>query len=204
MILALERIVDTFPDLADVVATGESGGGFGAAANYDTIASFFPQNDVVLIDDSGPLFRDQYLAPCLQQQWREVWNIDASIPQDCTACFGADGGGLSNYLTYVQQKYPNAPKGLISSHADQVISGFFGFGANNCSPLFPSFPQFEEALYDLRDNVLTGPDFGTYFKTGNSHTYLSGSDFYNLTVDGVVLADWVADMIAGDPSHVAP
>ncbi|WP_052556529.1 pectin acetylesterase-family hydrolase [Enhygromyxa salina] len=204
VLLALERIVDTFPDTADVVATGESGGGFGAASNYATIADAFPNNDVVLIDDSGPIFRDEYLAPCLQQQFRDVWNVDASLPQDCPACFGQDGGGLYNYLTYVQEKYPNAPKGLISSHADSTISSFFGFGANNCTALFPSFPDFQEALYDLRDNVLVGPDFGTFFKTGNSHTYLSKSDYYTLTVDGVLLVDWVADLMAGDAAHVAP
>jgi hypothetical protein len=204
VLLALQRVVDTFPDAADVVATGESGGGFGAAANYDTIAQFFPNNDVTLIDDSGPIFRDEYLAPCLQQQWRDVWGVDVSIPQDCTTCFNPDGGGLSNYLSFIQGKYPNASKGLISSHEDMVISSFFGFGANDCSALFPSFPNFEEALYDLRDNVLTGPDIGTYFKTGNTHTYLSKQDYYTLEVDGVLLVDWVADVMAGTPSHVAP
>jgi hypothetical protein len=204
VLIALERIKATFPNPADVVATGESGGGFGAAANYDTIASFFPNNDVTLIDDSGPLFRDQYLAPCLQQQWRDVWNVDASLPQDCTACFGQDGGGLYNYLHYVQDKYPNATKGIISSHADSTISSFFGYGDNNCNALFPNFSNFQEALYDMRDNILTGPASGTFFKTGNSHTYISGSTFYSLEVDGVLLVDWVADMMAGDAAHVAP
>ncbi len=203
-LIALERIADTFPNPADVVATGESGGGFGAAANYDTIASFFPNNDVILIDDSGPIFRDQYLAPCLQQQWRDVWNVDVSLPQGCSACFGADGGGLANYLTYVQDKYPDAPKGLISSHADSTISTFFGFGSNNCNALFPSFPNFEEALYDLRDNILTAPSSGTFYKTGNSHTYISKPDYYTLEVSGVLLVDWVADLMAGDAAHVAP
>jgi hypothetical protein len=204
VLLAFQRIVDTFPDTADVVALGESGGGFGAAANYDTIAQFFPNNDVTLVDDSGPIFRDEYLAPCLQQQWRDVWGVDISLPQDCTECFGADGGGLVNYLTYVQGKYPNASKGLISSHEDQTISSFFGFGSGDCTALFPNFPNFQEALYDLRDNVLVGPDFGTYFKTGNTHTYLSGSDYYTLEVENMLLVDWVADVMAGTPSHIAP
>ncbi|PRP97325.1 Pectinacetylesterase [Enhygromyxa salina] len=204
MLIALERIADTFPNAADVVATGESGGGFGAAANYATIADAFPNNDVVLIDDSGPIFRDEYLAPCLQQQFRDVWNVDPSLPQDCAECFGADGGGLYNYLTYVQENYPNAPKGLISSHDDSTISSFFGFGANECTAILPSFNNFQEALYDLRDNVLIGPEFATYFKTGSSHTYLSKSDYYTLSVNGVLLVDWVADVIAGDTAHVAP
>jgi hypothetical protein len=204
VLIALERIVDTFPDVVDVVATGESAGGFGAAANYDAIAQAFPDLDVVVIDDSGPIFRDQYLAPCLQQQFRDIWNVDAAIPQDCSACFGADGGGLYHYLTYISLKYPNAPKGLISSHADSTISTFFGYGSNNCNAVFPSFPNFQAALYDLRDNVLTGPDFGTFFKTGTTHTYLSKNDYYTLEVSGVLLVDWVADLMAGDVAHVAP
>ena len=204
VLLAMERIVDTFPDLADVFLTGQSGGGFGAAANYDTIAGYFPNNDVNLVDDSGPIFRDEYLAPCLQQQWRDVWGIDGALPQDCAGCFNEDGGGLSNFLSFVQDKYPNATAGLISSHADGTISQFFGFGADNCTALFPSFPNFQDALYDLRDNVLTGDNFGTYYLEGNSHTYLSGNDYYELEVSGVILSDWVADIIAGDAQHVSP
>ena len=202
--LALDRIVDTFPDLADVFLTGESGGGFGAASNYDFIASHFPNNDVNLVDDSGPIFRDQYLAPCLQQQWRDVWNLSASLPEDCEGCFNADGGGLANYWTHISTKYPSATKGLISSHQDSVISLFFGFGTNDCGALFPTFPEFEPALYDLRDNVLTSPDYGTFYMAGDTHTYLSKQDYYTLEVGGVVLSDWVADIIAGEPSHVAP
>lgn len=204
-VTALDRIVDTFPDTTQVVTTGQSGGGFGAASTYDLVASYFPNNDVVLIDDSGPIFRDQYLAPCLQQTFRDVWGVDDSLPADCTACFGADGGGLWNYLTFIHDKYPNAPKGLISSEADGTISTFFGYGQNDCNALFPSFPNFDEALYDLRDNVLTGPEWGTYYKTGNSHTYLADDgSFYGLEVSGTLLVDWVTDLINGDSYHVSP
>ena len=202
--IALERIADTFPDLADVFLTGESGGGFGAVSNYAFIAPYFPNNDINLVDDSGPIFRDPYLAPCLQQEWRDIWNLDGTLPQDCADCFNEDGGGLSNYWNHIQTTYPNGTKGLISSHEDSVISLFFGFGTDDCGVLFPSFPNFEDALYDLRDNVLTTPDFGSYYKTGDTHTYLSGNSYYSLEVDGVLLSDWVSDIIAGTPSHVAP
>ena len=204
MLIALERIVDTFPDPANVVATGVSGGGFGAAANYHTISTFFPNNDVVLIDDSGPIFRDEYLEPCLQQQWRDIWGIDDSLPDDCPDCFGPEGGGLHFFYDYIEANYPNAPKGLISSHADNIISVFFGYGANNCNAFFPSFPQFQEALYDLRDSKMQGPSYGTFYKTGNTHTYLAGDEFYNLEVSNTLLVDWVTDMIAGDTAHIAP
>ncbi|NVB42361.1 hypothetical protein G6O69_31350 [Pseudenhygromyxa sp. WMMC2535] len=204
VITSLERVVDTFPELDDVVVLGMSGGGFGAASNYHTFASFFPDNDVALIDDSGPIFRDEYLAPCLQQTFRDVWGVDDSLPQDCADCFGADGGGLWNYLPFVAERYPNAPKGMISSESDGTISTFFGFGANDCSAVVPSFPEFTEALYDLRDNVLVEPSWGTYFLEGSDHTYLGGSDFYGIEVDGVLLVDWVEDLVDGAPSHVSP
>jgi hypothetical protein len=205
VILALERIVDTWPDATVVTALGESGGGFGAASNYDTIASYFPGIDVTLVDDSGPIFRDEYLAPCLQQTFRDVWGIDASLPEDCTGCFGADGGGLWTYLPFIQEKYPNAIKSLISSEADGTISTFYGFGSNDCMALFPSFPQFEEALYDLRDNALNGDSWASFIKTGNSHTYLSGDEtLYGTQSGGVALDQWLTDVLAGNPYHVEP
>jgi len=204
VLLALERIVDTFPDPAHVIVTGTSGGGFGAAANYHAIATAFADNEVALIDDSGPIFRDAYLAPCLQQKWRDIWGLDDALPPECTECFGPDGGGLAAYFDYVHDRYPTAPKGLVSSHEDGIISLFFGYGTNDCTVSSPSFPSFEEALYDLRDNVMTTEDFGTYFKTGSSHTYIAKDDYYTLEVGGVLLVDWVTDMIAGQTSHVAP
>ena len=203
-LIALDRIADTWPEATDVVATGVSGGGFGAAANYHAISTFFPDNDVVLIDDSGPIFRDQYLAPCLQQQWRDIWGITGALPDDCPECTGQDGGGLANFYDYVTDLYPNAPKGLISSHADNVISLFFGYGNNNCNVLFPSFPNFEEALYDLRDTKMATPDTAVYYKTGQTHTYLQGGDYYNLSVNGTLLSDWVTDLINGDIYDVVP
>lgn len=205
VLLALDRIVDTWPNATTVVATGESGGGFGAASNYDTIATAFSGVDVTLVDDSAPIFRDMYLAPCLQQQFRDVWGIDESLPPDCDTCFGADGGGLWTYLTYIQEKYPNAVKSLISSEADGTISSFYGFGNNDCMALFPSFPDFAEALYDLRDNALTGDTWASYIKTGNSHTYLSGDDtLYGTMSGGVSLDEWLTDVLNGNPYHVQP
>lgn len=202
--IMLDRIVDTWPNAEEVVDTGVSAGGFGAGANYDTVASYFPDVDVVLLDDSGPLFRDEYLAPCLQQQFRDTWEIDGALPQDCEGCFNGDGGGLSNYLVYIQEKYPNAPMGIMSSLEDGVIKLFFGYGANDCNAFFPSFNNFPEALADMRDNVLTYDNSGTYFMNGTGHTSLSGNGFYSTEVNGVVMSDWVTDLMDGVPSDVAP
>ena len=85
-----------------------------------------------------------------------------------------------------------------------MLSLFFGFGTDDCGVLFPTFPNSEDALYDQRDNVLPTPDFGTDYKTNDTHTYLSRDSYYNLEIDEVLLSHWIGDIIAGTPSHVAP
>jgi len=100
----LERLVPTFADASHVLLTGSSAGGFGAAYNYDRVAQAFGCTPVTLLDDSGPPMADEYMKPCLQQWWRETWGIDETLPPDCTACTGPDGGGLSNFAKYLATK----------------------------------------------------------------------------------------------------
>ena len=61
-------------------------GGFGAAFNYDRVSAAFCPLPVTLLDDSGPPMSDTYLAPCLQKQWRGLWNLPGVLPAACTAC----------------------------------------------------------------------------------------------------------------------
>jgi hypothetical protein len=206
---SLERIAPTFADATEIVFTGQSAGGFGASANYDFMAAGWPNAAPVLIDDSAPIFRDQYLSACMQKAWRDLWGIDAALPSDCTDCFNADGGGLANYLTFLQVKYPDRSFGLISSTADTTIRTFFGYGENNCANIDALFPPSMDAatysagLYDLRDTVLTEPNFGTYIIDSDTHVW-TGNLMYSTTVNGVLLADWMTDLINGDVTSVAP
>ncbi len=92
--LDLERIGPTFADPSHVLVTGISAGGYGAAYNYDRIATAYGYADipVTLLDDSGPPMSDEYIAPCLQEQWRDLWSLDDTLPAGCAGCFDAGGG----------------------------------------------------------------------------------------------------------------
>ena len=199
----LQRLVPTFSDASDVVLTGISAGGFGAALNYDRVAQAFCNARVTLIDDSGPPMSDKYLAPCLQQRWRDLWNLDATLPADCTACRGADGGGLVNYLPYLTHKYPNARLGLVSSTQDSIISLFFGFGANDCQGLDGlsagmSGAEFQAGLDDLREHYLgSSPNLASYVVPSVSHTWITALTFYTTQVGGMALPEW-ANLLAND------
>ncbi len=203
--LFLQRLVPTFRGAEQVLLTGVSAGGFGAAFNYDQVATAFCPTPVALIDDSGPPMADPYLTPCLQRRWRETWRLDRTLPADCTECTGPDGGGVVNYATYLARKWPKARIGLISSVHDAAISTFFGFGSNECRlPVPLSGDKYEAGLVDLRSSYMpkTGL-WGTYFVDSVMHTYLY-TGMYNTKVGGTKLTDWMRDMLEGRPADIGP
>jgi hypothetical protein len=208
----LDRIVPTFPAVSKVLVTGSSAGGFGATYNFDRIAQAFCPTPAVLIDDSGPAMSDEYLAPCLQTRWRELWGLDATLPAGCPECSGPDGGGIANYVTYLGNRYPDSRLGLLSTDADSTIRLFFGFGENDCAnidglvPIAMSSQRFAEGLVDLRDNYLSAqPVWGTYYVSGSSHTFLGGGAYTSTTVEDMPLTEWVGTIVDGGASvHVGP
>jgi len=202
----LGRIVPTFKDATEVLLTGISAGGFGAAFNYDRVAAAFCPTPVVLVDDSGPPMSDPYLAPCLQKQWRGLWNLDKTLPADCAACTGPDGGGIVNYVPYLATKWPQSYLGLISSTHDAVITAFYGYGSDACTSSAPvPGDVYAAGLDDLRNNYMSSSGlWGTYFIDSTQHTWLLGPGFYLTEVNGVKLTQWMRDLLHGSASNVGP
>ena len=205
----LQRVVPTFlGDVDHVLVTGVSAGGFGAAFNYDRIADAFPGEKVTLLDDSGPPMADEFMATCLQKRWRDAWGLDDTMPADCTNCFPADGGGIVNLGVYLGEKHKGQKLALISSLGDETIRFFFGFGNDGCNTLFPntSEQKFTEGLHDLRDNwmSMTPDTWGTFFLSGTQHTWLGGGSYTTAQSDGVLLLDWITELIGGNVSNVEP
>jgi len=206
----LKRIIPTFPDLKKVLLTGISAGGFGAAYNYDRVAQAFCPTPVILIDDSGPPMSDSYIAPCLQDRWKTLWNLKTTLPSECPECSGPDGGGIVNYISYLQNRYPQSRLGLISSTHDSVISLFFGYGKNDCKDIdgiasSVAGDVYAAGLAELRDKYATAPGvWATYYVDSTTHTYLLAG-LYSTTVNGKKLSDWVDNVVNDGPmEHVAP
>lgn len=208
--LYLKRIIPTFPDVSKVLLTGISAGGFGAAYNYDRVAQAFCPKPVILVDDSGPPMSDSYIAPCLQSRWRGLWSLEDTLPADCAACSGADGGGIVNYVDYIGNKYPNARLGLISSTRDSVISLFFGYGKNDCNDIDGIASPIDGKVYaagleELRSKHMGMPGrWSTYYVDSTTHTYLLAG-LYSTTVQGKKLSAWLGDVVNDGPmEHVGP
>jgi hypothetical protein len=208
----LQRVVPTFPDPARVLLTGISAGGFGASSTAILVQRAFPNEKIIMIDDSGPPQNGEVVPPCLQKKMRELWGLDKSVLKDCGAgCPDPDDyqDAMGIYLT---KKFNDRPSGLISSIQDGIISGFFGAGNNNCTgiALVDTVPPavFEKGLLDFRAAVKDSATFSTYYPKSTQHTWLTDLfdvKFNAAEVNGVKLTKWVSDILEGKPpAHVGP
>merc|ERR1712137_397844 len=162
--LMMAYATQQFPEVETLFITGESAGGFGAAASYATIRDFYPQARGVLMDDSGPILDDEALPVCLQTLWRNTWNLNKNIPDECPC--HTDSGNLVTIWSYGKQRYPNDSFSLISSQTDAVISTFFAYSNNNCHAIVPvGFTKLQAGLQRL---AKTSP---VYIIPGNAHTH---------------------------------
>ncbi len=196
----LDLVAPYFADAAQVMLIGQSAGGFGSLLNYPQVAPAFPDHDVVLLDDSGPLPADNaVLSPLLQSAVRVLWNV--VVPEDCVDCHDPSGDGIEHIQPYLAEQWPASVFGLFSTTEDEEIRGFFDlFG-----PI--SGPAYAAAMIDLRDNLLlpTGR-WSTYFYDDTFHTFTTDDDrYFDLTVGDDLLIDWVAALAAGSvPAPVGP
>jgi hypothetical protein len=214
--LDLAQIIPMFPGLDQVLLTGVSAGGFGAALNYDQVATAFGAVPVTLVDDSGPPFSSQYLAPCLMQQWIKLWGFDKSFLATCGADCAGDAGGFDtanfaiDLMSHLGKKYPTRTFGLLDSTADSTISEFFGFGASDCTSFAPLLEgSFTAGLLDVRAQMSFDSHFGSFYFKGSQHTSLvSALDTRNGGgTDGgtaVPLHQWFTQMVAGTATNVGP
>lgn len=204
----MNRLVPTFGSSSLVVLSGSSAGGFGASYNYDRTQQAFGDTPVYLLNDSAPLFSADYLKPCLQEILRTTWNLDATLPDDCTECFAS--GGMSNFLPFLTTKYPDRRFGLVSSTRDSTIRYFYGFGFSEMCDVSASFTgtEYTEALEQLRDVTLAGHDnFNTYYISSAQHVWFFDSlGTVDSGASNTTLAAWLSSWVDSNMTvtNVAP
>ncbi|MFO0612266.1 MAG: pectin acetylesterase-family hydrolase [Polyangiaceae bacterium] len=209
----LDKLVATFPQAGKIILSGFSAGGFGAAYNYDHVAKKFPNNKVILIDDSGPPMAEAYVAPCLQKYLFDLWGLKNTVPAGCTDCAPASGIFMEPLAKYLATTYSDRSLALVSSTEDKTISSFWAFGVDNCKDLMGTGGAYDPADYaaglaDLRDRIAgSDPNFFTYYIDGTDmsdktrHVWLDA--YKGVSSNGVLLEDWLVNLIGGDPDLVS-
>ena len=204
----LNRIVPTFKDAEQVLLTGASAGGFGAASNGVFVQWAFGDIPVTVIDDSGPTFSEMYLPKCLSQTYLKSWGLDGSVLDDCDGmCDGSMDYSLQ-FLEYSGAHSAGHFNGLIESDQDSIIRGFFGIGtdngANDCKGTLlvtsMSADDFLMGLLDYRERVKKYPGFSTFYPSSTQHTWIGGDSFYTAMAGDVKMVDWFAGVLQGKPA----
>jgi hypothetical protein len=180
----LNRLVPTFPDAERVILSGSSAGGFGVGLNWQRVQEAFASARVYLLDDSGPPLPAPYLSDSLVSTWQGAWALDAALPPDCAEC----GTAMDAILTHYGQKMTNQRGALLSYTQDNVISQYLQI----------TTAEFEEGLGVLTTTRIEGqPRFGYFYVGGSSHVLLGDP---SISQNGVVLSEWLRQMIDDDPS----
>ncbi len=205
----LKRIVPTFPGISRVLLTGASAGAFGASVNTIVVQRAFPKVDVMLINDSGPPLSSEYLSPCLQQKWRDLWGLDDSMIANCGNDCPDRDDFVFDFAQHAASVFSDRTSGLIESTEDSTIAGFFGAGQYDCAtvPFVTPLPaeKFRQGVLAFRESMRMWPSFGTYLPDGKQHTWIDGDSFYTGVIGNTRLVDWFDDIVEGrSAAHVGP
>jgi pectinacetylesterase len=204
----LARWVPFFNTVDQVLLSGSSAGGFGAAVNWSQTQRAFGTKPVALIDDSGPPLSSDVFPPCLQTEFRDSWGLETTILADCGADCTDNTNFVSAYLDHLRHAFPGMRAGLFSYTSDQTIRLFAGFGWSNgynmCgdTPMSVAPATYTAGLQQLRTHV--GAGFGSYFVAGTTHTILRSPAFYSNMTGGSTVPQWITGVMNGDAPQVGP
>jgi hypothetical protein len=184
----------------------------------------FEDVPVLVLDDSGPPFTDEFMPVCMQKRWREAWGLNAAMPPDCTECQQADGGGMLKLADFLLRKHPTARIAMVSSMEDEVIRLFFSVGLNDCADYDTADPvavvllqgdpavyfpaeQYKGGLNSLRATYMSSGRYATYFFAGDNvsfHQHLFRPRFYEAPAGGKSIAQFTSEFIAGTVEAIGP
>ena len=180
----LPRLRATWPAPARVVVSGSSAGGFGATLNYDLLRGAYPDAQVALVDDAGPLLEGDGIPADERSAWYANWHLGDVVDPLCADC----RGDMSRLYPALVTKYPQDRMALLTSLQDQTIRTYFQI------LLGPDFEQRLRAL--ITDRLAPTATFRTFAIPGESHTLLGGVD--TITSGGLTVEAWLAKMLSGD------
>lgn len=197
--VAIEAIKAHFGDnIKDMFLTGSSAGGFGSLLNYDRVAMTFPNLNISMLSDAGPIFinPDIYFG-CLEKSSNKLFK--PTLPEDLLQMETDRDYNFENQKIYefLAKKYPKAQFGLYSTYMDKVIRNHYGFGNNNCANVRDHIKGevFKNGLIELNDLILSKYDnWKVFYNEGETHTILMSKTFSNLEIKETSIEKWVSDL----------
>lgn len=181
----LHWVYENFASLQTIFLTGSSAGSYAAIFYAPYIMSHYPGARVVELGDCGVALLHNY------QTILAKWGMFNNMPKFIAKFYRATPENFTLNLLYTAtaNKYRDNVFAMITTDHDNVQSAFYLISGSH------EWRTRSYALIDTLEKEL--PNFRTFIAGGSEHTLLPRQAFYTCTVEGVLLRDWVTDLLAG-------
>lgn len=196
--VVLDWITKNVPQegVSDLLVTGASAGGYGAAGLFPWLAQAYPQARLsVLADASQGVTTAEFDAAT---PGRGSWN-----PQLAPWAFGSDALSVRSYELVQRgaQAYPNGRFAQYTTTGDGVQISFYGvmrlrYGPSDdlaCRNLNKDWNR--QMLAHLANDTAALPNFRSYLAPGSSHTIIASDEFYAPMGAQPSVAAWMTGML---------
>jgi Pectinacetylesterase len=188
---ALDYLAEQYPDAAQIVIVGKSGGSIAAPIYGGLAADLLPDAHVTVFGaNSGALPDD----PDRNAEFGELWGASDNMP-DWEVNEGLTARDWGPRRFWIQA-------GL---HNPDIVLARFDFAYDRevaeDAEAMGLDPSQLLAVIDANETAIesAGVVQHSYTAPGDGHTILEDETFYEVEVNGVTLVDWVDALLAGQP-----
>lgn len=193
----LDWVYERYPEPDTILVSGCSAGAYGAALHSAYVADHYPDASITVLADSGAgIITEDFLVASLPN-----WNAQQNLPPFIDALQRPiEELSLPDLYIAIGDHFPEMRMAQTATRydADQIFY-FTAMGGNAADwPL-----RYEESLRTI--SAALPDNFRYYVPPGPVHCVTPYPFFYEREVDGVLLSEWLTDLIEADapPASVA-
>jgi hypothetical protein len=190
---ALNHLAENYPDAAQVVVVGKTVGSVAAPLYGGLVADLLPDTRVTVFGGQSGSIPDD---PDLNARFfGELWGAYDNMP-DWKVNEGLTARDWGAPRFWIQAGLHDPA--LVLARFDYAYDESAARGAASMG----RDPSKLLAVIDANETAIekAGVDLHSYTAPGDGHGIFEYPKFYELEVNGVKLADWVATLIAGEPA----
>jgi hypothetical protein len=187
---ALTYLVENYPDATQVVVAGASAGSVAAPVYGGLVADLLPDAQVTVLADGSGAYPDD---PDVNVEILGRWGVFETMPDwDVNDGLTARDWGIPQFWVQAGLHDPDIVMARFDFAYDEVQTFFMDLAGLDTSDLAASIDANESLI------EAAGVVQHSYTAAGTDHVIVSDDLFYTIEVNGVTLADWVTDLIAGE------
>ena len=188
--VALDHLVERFPEASEVIVTGVSAGSVPTPLYAALVADRLPEARIVTLGDGSGGYPDD---PVLNAVVGGLWGTMDAVPD------WPEVAELTVRDWSIPGLYVRA-----GEHAPQITFGRFDFAYDEAQAFYGELAGVGAddllTLIDENDANIeaAGVPLASFTAPGSEHTILWRDELYQLEVEGVRLIDWISQLLTGD------